>query len=295
MAQKIERRLRGVSLIVPAYNEEKGIEGVLKGLIDIMNNNKTDYEIIVVNDGSTDNTGQILKELSDIVVVDHFQNKGYGAALKSGIRKSRYETVVITDADGTYPNSRIPELVEGIGEYDMVVGARTGENVKIPLIRRPAKSFLNILANYLLETKIPDLNSGLRAFRKDTVMWYFNILPDSFSFPTTITLAMLGDGFAVNYIPIDYGTRKGKSKIKARDAFNFLVLIVRTIMYFNPLRVFLPISLGLLSAALIRLGYDIFVLSNITDSSTMFFIAALQVGLIGMLADLVAKKRQPRA
>ncbi len=295
MAQKIERRLRGVSLIVPAYNEEKGIEGVLKGLIDIMNNNKTDYEIIVVNDGSTDNTGQILKELSDIVVVDHFQNKGYGAALKSGIRKSRYETVVITDADGTYPNSRIPELVEGIEEYDMVVGARTGENVKIPLIRRPAKSFLNILANYLLETKIPDLNSGLRAFRKDTVMWYFNILPDSFSFTTTITLAMLGDGFAVNYIPIDYGTRKGKSKIKARDAFNFLVLIVRTIMYFNPLRVFLPISLGLLSAALIRLGYDIFVLSNITDSSTMFFIAALQVGLIGMLADLVAKKRQPRA
>ena len=295
MAQKIERRLRGVSLIVPAYNEEKGIEGVLKGLIDIMNNNKTDYEIIVVNDGSTDNTGQILKELSDIVVVDHFQNKGYGATLKSGIRKSRYETVVITDADGTYPNSRIPELVEGIEEYDMVVGARTGENVKIPLIRRPAKSFLNILANYLSETKIPDLNSGLRAFRKDTVMWYFNILPDSFSFTTTITLAMLGDGFAVNYIPIDYGTRKGKSKIKARDAFNFLVLIVRTIMYFNPLRVFLPISLGLLSAALIRLGYDIFVLSNITDSSTMFFIAALQVGLIGMLADLVAKKRQPRA
>ncbi len=295
MAQKIERRLRGVSLIVPAYNEEKGIEGVLKGLIDIMNNNKTDYEIIVVNDGSTDNTGQIIKELSDIVVVDHFQNKGYGAALKSGIRKSRYETVVITDADGTYPNSRIPELVEGIGEYDMVVGSRTGENVKIPVIRRPAKSFLNILANYLSETKIPDLNSGLRAFRKDTVMWYFNILPDSFSFTTTITLAMLGDGFAVNYIPIDYGTRKGKSKIKARDAFNFLVLIVRTIMYFNPLRVFLPISLGLLSAALIRLGYDIFVLSNITDSSTIFFIAALQVGLIGMLADLVAKKRQPRA
>lgn len=286
---------RTVSVVVPAYNEEQGIGAFLDDLIGVLKGSTLQYEIIVVDDGSTDETTRVLEQYAeDVIPVRHPQNRGYGAALKSGIVRATYDTIVIIDADLTYPTQRIPELVGDIGEYDMVVGARTGQEVRIPALRRPAKWFLNVLASYLAEIKIPDLNSGLRAFKKTVAMAYFGILPNSFSFTTTITLSMLVDGFLVKYVPIDYRKRAGRSKIKPSDAFNFLVLIIRTIMYFNPLRVFLPISLGLLAIALLRVCYDIFILRNITDSSTLFVLSAVQIGLIGMVADLVVRVRKGR-
>ena len=185
-------------------------------------------EVIVVDDGSRDGTGEAAY-YAGARVLRHRSNRGYGSALKTGIMAATHNLILITDADGTYPVKYIPELVEGLQTADMVVGARTGNNVAIPLVRRPAKWVLNKLANYVTGHRIPDLNSGLRAFRKNARQ-YFAILPDQFSFTTTITLAMFCDNYAVHYVPVDYLPRKGKSKIVPRASF--AVLILRTATMF---------------------------------------------------------------
>ncbi|NQT81304.1 MAG: glycosyltransferase family 2 protein, partial [Candidatus Aminicenantes bacterium] len=243
------------SLIIPTYNEKESIIYIINKLIAI--SWEEFPEIIVVDDGSKEKVSN-LRELNikKIKIFRHEKNRGYGAALKTGIRNSKYDNIAIIDADGTYPNDKIGEIVKVFedGNYDMVVGARTGENVHIPLIRKPAKWFLNKLACYLTETKIPDLNSGLRIMKKDVVNRFLHLLPASFSFTSTITLAMLTSGYSVKYIPIDYFKRKGKSKIKPiRDTLNFIQLIIRTILYFNPLKVFIPLSFFLVIFAFIVL------------------------------------------
>ena len=210
---------QGLSIIVPVYNERDGIENTLKHLRQIFLNADFPLEIILVNDASTDGTEKVLAGLNpdDFCVVNHHINKGYGGALKTGIQKASFPHVAITDADDTYPNDRIPEFYRlTLSEnLDMLVGSRTGKIVHIPLIRRLPKWVLNKLANYLTRTKIPDLNSGLRIMRKVCVLESLNILPDGFSFTTTISLSMLTNGRNVKYVPIDYNERKGRSKIRA--------------------------------------------------------------------------------
>jgi hypothetical protein len=176
----------------------------------------------------------------------------------------------------------------------MVVGARTGETVKIPLLRKPAKKFLNILANYLAGVKIPDLNSGLRAFRKDVARQFFPILPSGFSFTTTITLAMLSNGYRVKYLPINYHQREGRSKIHPiRDTVGFTTLIVRTTLYFNPLKVFMPLAGIVALSAVALLVFSKLVLNRVMDISVIVLLsAALQIAVIGMLADLIDKRGQ---
>jgi glycosyltransferase involved in cell wall biosynthesis len=281
-----------VSIIIPAYNEEKGILGTIDGVVEAIKPLGIEYELIVVNDGSTDKTAKIV-ENKNIKIINHEVNKGYGASIKTGIRCSQYENILIIDADGTYPAEKLPDLLGYMDSSDMVVGARTGENVHVPLIRRPAKWLLNRIANYLVDMKIPDLNSGFRVFRKKVAERYLHILPNGFSFTTTITLAMISDGYQVYYEPIDYYKREGRSKIKPVDALNFLIFIIRTITYFNPLRVFLPICLALFGLGMARLCYDVFWLHNLTDSTTLLFLFALQVGLIGIVADLIVKRSRP--
>jgi glycosyltransferase involved in cell wall biosynthesis len=226
-----------VSIVIPVYNEENSIIQVLKHLEQIMAQSNIIYELVVVNDGSSDNTKEKLAGVPvKIKLIEHEQNRGYGAALKTGIANSEHELIVITDADETYPHERIPELINNIEHYDMVVGARTGANVNIPTLRKFPKWVLNSLANYLCSEKIPDLNSGLRVIKKSIVNKFIYILPNGFSFTTTITLAMLTNDYRVKYLPIDYYARTGESKIKPfKDTLNFLQLIIRTIMYFNPL------------------------------------------------------------
>ena len=184
--------LSPVSIVIPAYNEENGLGPVLAELLEKLAVVEGEYEVIVVNDGSADETAVIAQQY-DVTVINHRVNRGYGASLKTGIRHAKYDLICITDADGTYPNERIPELVNTLVEnnLDMVVGARVGQNVKIPTIRKPAKWALRRVANYVANEPIPDLNSGLRVFRKDVCMLFFNILPNQFSFTTTISLAML--------------------------------------------------------------------------------------------------------
>jgi len=281
-----------ISVVIPVYNEEDVIESTIYEIKEVMNKTRHKYEIIVVNDGSDDKTPEIIKQIKGISIINHPCNRGYGAALKTGIKHANWEWILITDADGTYPTKDIPRLMVYIGEYDMIVGARIGENIKIPLYRKPAKWFLLKLSNYLSETRIPDLNSGMRIFRKRDVVRFFNILPPGFSFTTTVTLAYLSDGMLIEYVPIDYHERTGDSKIRPlRDGLNFILLIIRTILYFNPLRVFLPISIFLFLLALFVFLYTLLVLHKIADISVIIIITtSIQTAFIGLLADLIIRR-----
>src|SRR5438067_9734356 len=173
-----------LSLLVPAYNEEGSLAETVAALSKLRAH-FADMEIVIINDGSRDRTGEIARALP-VTLIEHVVNRGYGAALKSGLARAKHDYIVIADADGTYPLEDIPKLMADAPEFDMVVGARTGEEVHIPLVRRPAKWMITRLAEYLSQRKIPNLNSGLRVFRKDTALRFLTLYPDGFSFTTTI-------------------------------------------------------------------------------------------------------------
>jgi glycosyltransferase involved in cell wall biosynthesis len=287
---------QGVTIVVPVFNEEKGVEGVLERLskLDL----GVPVEILAVNDGSLDGTAQVLERIRGRIpglrVVTHAVNQGYGAALKTGFGYAKHDVVVITDADGTYPEDRIVDLLRCIDDgAEMAVGARLGEDVHIPLIRRPAKACLRSLASFLAGTPIPDLNSGLRAFRRELVLAYRPILPQGFSFTTTITLAALTNGHRVDYVSVNYAQRHGRSKIRPfKDTLGFTALIIRTVLYFNPLKVFYPVAGVILLGLMASLYYDMFVESppNLADKSVLLFVLLVQVLAVGLLADLIEKR-----
>lgn len=288
---------QGLTLVVPVYNEISAIKNSIKHLKDIKRNSKDlNLEIILVNDGSTDGTEKILQSIhkdKDLRVIHHSQNRGYGAALKTGIRAAKYNFIAITDADATYPDERIPEFFKDVinNNLDMLVGARIGETVKIPLIRRFPKWVINQLANYMVGTKIPDLNSGMRIMKKEVLERFMKILPDGFSFTSTITIAMLANGYQVKYVPINYHQRKGKSKIRPfYDTLNFIRLITRTIMFFDPLKVFLPISLPLLLCGIIIILVEGILYRNINTISVLITLSGLNILTVGMLAEMIANK-----
>ena len=284
---------QGISIVVPAFNEESGIGSVLMQLGRVLDDIGLAHEIIVVDDGSTDATAA-QAEAAGVRVLRHAANRGYGAALKTGIRHARYDLICITDADGTYPTERIPELVGRLAAngWDMVVGARTGENVAIPLVRRPAKWALARLAELVAGESIPDLNSGLRVFRRDMALRFFNLLPDGFSFTTTLTLAMLSNGYLLEYVPIDYHLRVGRSKIRpVRDTLNFVNLVLRIALYFAPLKLFLPLSGLLLLLAVSVALFTKFVQGQLADVTTVVIaMTAAQVAVIGLLAELINRR-----
>jgi glycosyltransferase involved in cell wall biosynthesis len=278
------------SLIIPAYNEQNGILPVLDELRATLNAAACEYEIIVVNDGSTDDTGKLLRPYKGIRLVEHRRNCGYGASLKTGIRNAKHDWIVITDADGTYPNDRIPHLVSLTEQADMVVGARIGANVRYSNLRKIPKWFLVRFAQWLTRSKIPDLNSGLRVFRKSIVERFLTILPNNFSFTTSITVAMLMNNYAVHYEPIDYHARVGKSKIKPiRDTLRFVQLILRTGVYFAPLRIFMPLAGIFFAGFLISLLHNLWI-HDLTERTLILLIAATQIGMFALLADMIDKR-----
>jgi glycosyltransferase involved in cell wall biosynthesis len=292
---------KGVTLVVPVYDEEDGIEGVVRRLSVLELG--APLELLVIDDGSTDGTraklSQLEREVDCLRVIEHGYNRGYGAALKTGFREAAYEVVVITDADSTYPEDRIRDLLDCVDRgAEMAVGARTGESVHIPLVRRPAKWVLRKLASYLAGVRIPDLNSGLRAFRRELVETYVGILPDGFSFTTTITLASLTNHHQVEYVTIDYAHRSGSSKIRPiRDTLRFISLIIRTVLYFNPLRVFYPLFACLSLFLGASFYYDVFLdetAPNLSDKTVVLFLASVQVLSLGLVADLIDKKARLR-
>jgi glycosyltransferase involved in cell wall biosynthesis len=225
-----------------------------------------------------------------LVVVTHEFNRGYGAALKTGIRAASHDWILIIDADGTYPVDRIPDLVKEAEGCDMAVGARIGQNVSHSIVRRIAKWPIHRLADYLVNRHIPDLNSGLRMFKKELALRYMRLFPDGFSFTSTITLALMADGWRVRYITIDYYKREGKSKVKpVKDAINYFTLVMRMILFFNPLKIFLPLSFVLFLATTGSLGYDLWLL-DLNERTLILLVGFLQMTLLGFLADLVNRR-----
>lgn len=281
--------MRAITVVIPAYNEEEGIESTLAQLKAVMARQDIPYDIIVVDDGSTDGTAEVVRNTPGVRLVQHHTNRGYGAAIKTGIRQANHDWIAIIDADGTYPPQAIQYLIAEMDGYDMIVGARSERD--IPLARRPAKWFIAKLAEYLSETEIPDLNSGLRVFRKDTALSYFNILPSRFSFTITITLALLSDHYLVKFVPIEYHKREGRSKISPlQDTLNFVQLVLRTIMYFNPLKILLPISFVLFLVAVIVGVYSLVTQGRVMDITVITLTtAALQIAVVAMIADMVQK------
>jgi glycosyltransferase involved in cell wall biosynthesis len=281
--------MQPVSVVIPAFNEASSIQSVIKELQELFRRHDVCAEIIVVDDGSTDGTAHAAQAVG-ARVIRHRSNHGYGAALKTGIVAATHDVIAILDADGTYPIASLPTLLAELAYADMVVGARTGQHVHIPLLRRPAKWVLKHLANYVSRAHIPDLNSGMRVFRRDVVMQYFSLLPDQFSWTTTITLAMHCDRYAVTYVPIDYHKRQGRSKIVPWDAGSFAILILRTAMLFRPLRVFLPLALVCLAYGLTKMTIDLLRDPNISASALLALMGTLQIVLIGMLGDAMAAR-----
>ena len=262
---------------------------------ELLNCSDFDFDIIIVNDGCTDGCCKMLEEINhpSIKIIDHDVNRGYGAAIKSGIAKTSTSYVCITDADDTYPILELKKLATYIKDgYSMIVGARTGDIVQIPLLRRFPKWMLNKLANYLTGMKIPDINSGLRIMKKEDVERFTKILPDGFSFTTTITIAMLTNDMPVHFLPINYYQRKGRSKIRPfYDTLNFLQLIIRTSLYFNPLKVFIPLSgILVILAFLVLLLSGIFLERAMDVTFGIIMMTAVIVVAIGMLADLIDKR-----
>ena len=283
-----------LSIVIPVYNEEKAISGTLAFFRELLNKHP-EVEIIIADDGSTDRTRQILKEDLDprMKLVIHSKNKGYGAAIKSGVQLATGDYIAITDADGSYPNEKVIEFFQKLLEEkaDMIVGARTGKVAKIGAFRRFPKYMLKKLAEYLSESEIPDLNSGLRIIRKDLIQKSSKYLPSGFSFTTTITLFLLSNNYKIVYAAIDYYKRQGKSKIRPfRDTMSFLQLIIRTVMFFNPLKVFLPLSIFFVTLAFAVLVIS-YLLGKVMDITTiLLFVTGLQFLALGLLADLIDKR-----
>jgi glycosyltransferase involved in cell wall biosynthesis len=285
-----------VSFVIPCYNEQEAITVVLDGIDRVMRPTGVTYEVIVVDDGSTDETPAICAQREGLIVLRHEQNLGNGAARSTGVRGAQGEFVIMTDADGTYPAEAIPELIAALQNADMVIGARRREAGTARWLRSPAKWFIRELASYMTRTRIPDLNSGLRGIRRELVPQFSHILPNSHSWVSTITIAFLSSGYRVRWIPIDYFKRIGRSTFHPiRDTYNYLTLVLRTITYFNPLRIFLPVSLMLLALGGGKAIWDIFRYNwHFPASTVMLIMTGVQVGALGMLADLIAKMANRR-
>lgn len=285
---------KSLSIIIPAYNEEKIIEQIVQDLKNELNRLDLNYEIVVVNDGSTDKTKEILEKIPGIKIINHPYNKGNGAALKTGIKNARYNYILFFDADGQHKPEYIKKFLEYSDQYDMIAGARIG--YKGPFIRQPGKKLLHWLANYLSKQKIPDLNCGMRLFRKKILLRYLHLLPDSFSLYTTTSLLFSKEGLNVKYIPIKINKRIGKSTIKPQDALDSFILILRVILLSSPLRVFLPVTALLSILGVASLTRDVIrsyhSIINIGDITVFLFIASLLIFFFGLLADQIAAIRR---
>jgi glycosyltransferase involved in cell wall biosynthesis len=284
-----------VSVVLPVYNEKGHLRDEVTRIRAALDASPYSYEIVVVDDGSDDGSSEQLLELEGIRLIRFARNRGSGSARKAGTRAARGRVVVWTDADMTYPNDEIPRIVKELEGYDQVVGARTSEQGTAKVFRVPAKWLIRKLASFLTETNIPDLNSGLRAFRADVARQYLHLLPPGFSCVTTITMAFLANGYSVKYVPIEYAPRAGKSKFHWwKDTKRYATQVIRLILSYNPLKIFLPIGLALAAFGLGKLGFDFATKDGRVATNTLVIIfAAFQVLAIGLLADLVVRLAKP--
>lgn len=275
-----------VSIVIPAYNEADAISSV----VGVLKAAGTWHEIIVVDDGSKDST-TATASAAGATVVTHPYNKGNGAAVKSGVRRATGEFILIVDGDGQHRPEDARRLVSRLGEYDLVVGARSA-STQATQARRIGNNALNWLASYLTGRQIPDLTSGFRAARTEHLREFIHLLPNGFSTPTTTTLAFIKAGYNVTFEPVEARSRVGVSKIRlARDGTKFLMIILKIITLFSPLRIFLPLSLA--SFAL-GFGYAVWTIatqSHVTNSSVLLIVLAVIVFLVGLVSEQISALR----
>jgi polyisoprenyl-phosphate glycosyltransferase len=289
-----------VTIVLPCHNEEGHVVAEVTRICAAMDASCYDYELIAYDDASTDGTLARLREAAprfpNLKVIHFPRNGGSGTVRRIGTRQARGKIVVWTDADMTYPNERIPELVGMLDKeefVDQVVGARTTEQGTHKFLRVPAKWFIRKVAEVLTNSQIPDLNSGLRAFRRQVALPYLRLLPPGFSCVTTITIAFLSNQHDVRYVPIDYAKRAGKSKFKfVRDAYRYILQVLRMVMYFNPLKVLMPVALTLLTLGVIKGIYDQVVHPLYFAINTILIIVSgLIIATLALLADLIVRSR----
>ncbi len=287
------KEFKGLSMVIPCYNEAESVKRTLEELYESLKLTGVKFEIIVVDDGSDDDSSRKIEELKykELKLIKNDYNLGYGASIKVGIKISKFDFIGICDADGTYPVNRIPDMAKFFNDYDMVIGVRTGDVKSVPLVRRPAKWFLNKFSSFLVQRKIKDVNSGFRFFRKDVILKYWHIFPSGFSFSTTSTMLFTMENLRIKNVSVNYFKRGGKSKIRPfRDTYNFFLLILRITMLFNPLRIFIPVFFLTLSLSIGSLTRDIY-FKNLTDTTVLLFVFSLVIILIGLLADLVNRRQ----
>jgi glycosyltransferase involved in cell wall biosynthesis len=285
---------KSCAVVIPVYNEERAIEdtvtriqGICAGVPGYQ------FEIICINDGSSDGTAAVLSRLQGITVITHDVNRGYGAALRTGLDYCSQEWIFITDADGTYPLADLPKLLAGAEGVDMVVGNRQGQGISSSPPHQLARWILRKMVHGLTGVMVPDLNSGMRVFRRSLYQEFRHLLPMGFSFTTTLTVASLYSGRHVRYIPINYERRIGKSNIKpVQDFFGFSMLIVRLASYFEPLRFFLPAAFGLAFLGVLRAIRDIIVVNQFGALSVILMLTAFQVFVLGVIADVIVRRFQ---
>lgn len=289
-----------LTIIIPCFNEEAAISNTIQMLVDEINKNELNWKIIVVNDGSTDNTPRILSEFQNplVSVIDHPYNKGYGAALKSGIKSTITDYIALFDADGQHSFADLYLMASKVGNVDMLIGARSQSSHQ-DLARKPGKWVLTKVANYLTESKIPDLNSGLRIIKRNVIVGLLHLFPQGFSFSTTSTVAFMNLGYSVGYFPITVVKRIGKSSVRQlKHGPQTIMLILRLIVLFNPLKVFFPASFYLFFTGLIyELVYGIILYQNgvkLIPAAFFLMLTSILVFFFGLVVDQVSELRKQR-
>ena len=285
-----------VSIVLPVYNEIDHLEEEVTRIRKSMTESDLSYEIIIVDDGSTDGSGELVQALEEVRVVRFATNRGAGSARKYGTMSAKGKVVVWTDVDMTYPNDQIPELVSALDGYDQVVGARTSEQGTMRVLRAPAKWMIRRLASYLARCDIPDLNSGFRAFRREVADQFLYLLPRGFSCVTTITLAFLSNGYSIKYVPIDYAARSGVSKFHWRkDTQRYLLQVVRMVLMHDPIRFFGPMAGYLTLIGVGKLVYDLIDKSFRVGTNTIVLLGvAFALAGVGLIADLMVQLNKRR-
>lgn len=281
---------KNISIVIPAYNEEEGIKVILQKLISLGLDDRC--EIIVVDDGSTDETIHIVKQFP-VKLLSHGVNKGYGAALKTGIRKAVGSKVVILDGDAQHNPEDIKGMIELLKNNDMVIGQRTAESFRIKH-RDFGKKIIRLVGEYLIEQKLPDFNCGFRCFDRILLSQLLHLMPNGFSFSTTSTLVFMKEGYSVSSYPIISGKRIGReSNIRlAKDGIKTMLLILRMVMLFNPLKVFAPTSLIFCFLGITYSIYNIAIYNRVPNSGVIFFLAGIIIFCFGLLSDQIAALRR---
>ena len=284
-----------LSVVIPVFNEFESVKDTINQLNNELSKAKVNYEIIVVNDGSDDGTAEILSEVNGIILVNRSINMGYGYSIKEGIQKASADKIMIIDADGSYPVNMIQELLKHAKENSMVIGERNVNRFSMSFLNRFAKIIIRSIIFILTRYWIKDFNSGMRIFDKSLAMRYWNLFPNGFSFTTTITVATLIEDRTIQFVPINYIKRVGKSKLpRVSSFFGFILLVSRITIYFRPLRFYFLFSFVFFVFFLLRAARDVYVTNSFGNASLILFLISIQAFFFGLVADLIVRHSNKR-